>query len=245
MSTPNNPPQARDAAAWAKPIDKLKVTGTPAGATNLNVDGKQVVSPLQGFGQLWQKTYRVPLSGAHVSPAEMIKYWKEHLPDLMPPDSRFYPSLTGIQPGEVVLINANVPGVPMPVSTGVLILFADDESFAVMTPQGHPESGFNTFSAFIEDGVTVAQIQSLARANDPIFEFGFRFMGGSKQQENIWRHVLTTLAANFNITTPVEMRKVCVDSRLQWSQAKNVWHNSIIRTTLNLPVRLTRKVFKR
>ncbi len=141
MSTPNNPPQARDAAAWAKPIDKLKVTGTPAGATNLNVDGKQVVSPLQGFGQLWQKTYRVPLSGAHVSPAEVIKYWKEHLPDLMPPDSRFYPSLTGIQPGEVVLINANVPGVPMPVSTGVLILFADDESFAVMTPQGHPESG--------------------------------------------------------------------------------------------------------
>ena len=245
MSTPNNPPQARDAAAWAKPIDKLKVTGTPAGATNLNVDGKQVVSPLQGFGQLWQKTYRVALIGAPVSPAEVIQYWKEHLPDLMPPDSRFYPSLTGIQPGEVVLINANVPGVPMPVSTGVLILFADDESFAVMTPQGHPESGFNTFSAFTEDGVTVAQIQSLARANDPIFEFGFRFMGGSKQQENIWRHVLTTLAAQFSVTAQVEMRKVCVDSRLQWSQAKNVWHNSIVRTTLNLPVRLTRKVFKR
>ncbi len=70
-------------------------------------------------------------------------------------------------------------------------------------------------------------------------------MGGSKQQENIWRHVLTTLAAHFNVTAQVEMRKVCVDSRLQWSQAKNVWHNSIIRTTLNLPVRLTRKVFKR
>ena len=245
MSTPNNPPQARDAAAWAKPVDKLKVTGTPAGATNLNVDGKHVVSPLQGFGQLWQKTYRVPLIGAPVLPAEVVKYWKEHLPDLMPPDSRFYPSLTGIKPGEVVLISANVPGMPMPVSTGVLILFADDESFAVMTPQGHPESGFNTFSAFTEDGVTIAQIQSLARANDPIFEFGFRFMGGSKQQEKIWHHVLTTLAAQFNVAAPVEMRKVCVDARLQWSQARNVWHNSIIRTTLNTPVRLTRRVFKR
>jgi len=245
MSTPNNPPQARDAGNWAKPVDKLKVSDVPAGATNLNVEGKQVVNPLQGFGQLWQKTYRVQLSGASASPIEVIKHWKEHLPDLMPPDSRFYPSLTGIKPGEVVLINAKLPGVPMPVSTGVLILYADDESFSVMTPQGHPESGFNTFSAHVEEGITIAQIQSLARANDPIFEFGFRFMGGSRQQEKIWQHVLTSLAAHFNVTAQVEMHKVCVDARLQWSQAKNVWHNSIIRTTLNAPVRFTRRVFKR
>ncbi len=245
MSTPTNPPQARDAGNWAKPINKLKVTDTPSGAVNLNVDGKLVVSPLQGFGQLWQKTYRVKLTDAHITPVEVVAYWKEHLPDLMPADSRFYPSLTGIQPGEVVLISANIPGVPLHVSTGVLILFADDESFAVMTPQGHPESGFNTFSAYSENDVTFAQIQSLARANDPIFEIGFRFMGGSKQQENIWHHVLTALAANFNVTAQVEMRKVCVDSRLQWSQAGNVWHNAIIRTTLNAPLRLARKVFKR
>ena len=241
MSTPDNPPQARDAGNWAKPVDKLKVTDAPSGAVNLNVDGKHVVSPLQGFGQLWQKTYRVKLAGAQVSPVKVVAYWKEHLPELMPADSRFYPSLTGIKPGEVVLINANLPGVPMPVSTGVLILYADDESFSVMTPQGHPESGFNTFSALIEDGVTVAQIQSLARANDPIFEFGFRFMGGSKQQEKIWHHVLGSLAAQFGVAAPVEMRKVCVDSRLQWSQAGNIWHNSIIRTTLNAP----RRLFKR
>jgi hypothetical protein len=245
MSTPTTTPPARDAGNWAKPVDKLKVTDTPSGAVNLNVDGKQVVSPLQGFGQLWQKTYRVKLAGAQVTPVEVVAYWKEHLPDLMPAESRFYPSLTGIKPGEVVLINANLPGVPVPVSTGVLILYADDESFSVMTPQGHPESGFNTFSAFVEDGVTFAQIQSLARANDPIFEFGFRFMGGSKQQENIWQHVLTALAANFSVTAQVETRKTCVDSRLQWSQAKNVWHNSIIRTTLNAPVRMTRRIVKR
>ena len=133
MSTPSNTPQTRDAGNWAKPVDRLKVTDTPRGAVNLNVDGKQVVSPLQGFGQLWQKTYRVKLAGAQVTPVEAVAYWKEHLPDLMPADSRFYPSLTGIKPGEVVLINANLPGVPVPVSTGVLILYADDESFSVMT----------------------------------------------------------------------------------------------------------------
>ena len=241
MATSDNPPQARDEGNWAKPVAKLHTTNIPAGALNLNVDGKRVVSPLQGFGQLWQKTYRVKLAGAQATPTEVVAYWKEHLPDLMPADSRFYPSLTGIKPGEVVLISANLPGVPMPVSTGVLILYADDESFSVMTPQGHPESGFNTFSAFVEDNVTVTQIQSLARANDPIFEFGFRFMGGSKQQEKIWHYVLASLAAHFNVAALVEMRKVCVDSRLQWSQAKNVWHNSIIRTTLNAPMRLIKR----
>jgi len=206
---------------------------------NLNVDGRQVVGPLQGFGSLWRKTYRMRLSGVSLSPEEVIRAWKENLPALMPADSRFYPSVTGVQPGEVVLINATLPGIPggMPVSTGVLILYSDDVSFTVMTPEGHPESGFNTFSAFQEDGTTVAQIQSLARANDPIFEFGFRFLGGSKQQERIWRHVLSALAEHLGVSASVEVQKECLDPRWQWSKAKNVWRNAVIRTTLNAPVR--------
>jgi hypothetical protein len=28
------------------------------GATNINVEGRRAVGPLQGFDQLWQKTYR-------------------------------------------------------------------------------------------------------------------------------------------------------------------------------------------
>jgi len=237
--------QPRDAANWAKPVDKLRVTGTPAGALNLNVEGKQVVGPLQGFGRLWQKTYRVPLSEANVSPQDVVRVWKEKLPELMPNDSRFYPSITGVQPGEVIIINATLPGVPGTISTGVMILYADEEAFTVMTPEGHPESGFNTFSAYAEDGVTIAQIQSLARANDPIYELGFRFMGGSSQQEKIWHHVLTQLAAQFEVPAQVTMQKTCVDNRLQWSQAKNVWHNAMIRSTLNLPVRTARRVFGR
>jgi hypothetical protein len=133
----------------------------------------------------------------------------------------------------------------MPVSTGVLILYADDESFSVMTPDGHPESGFNTFSALEEDGVTVCQIQSLARANDPIYEFGFRYMGGGSQQEQIWRHLLTQIAQHYDVEPAIEVRKQCVDSRLQWSKAGNVWHNAVIRTTLTAPVRWTKKVFGR
>ncbi len=243
----NNEKAAASEAAWAKTVSKLTVEEMPDEAINLNVDGRKVVGPLQGFGALWQKTYKVRLNDNSVSPQEVVKTWKEKLPEFMPDNSRFYPSLTGVAPGEVVLINATLPGIPggMPVSTGVMILYADDVSFTVMTPEGHPESGFNTFSAYEEDGATVAQIQSLARANDPVFEIGFRFMGGSGQQEKIWHHVLGQLASEFGSASEIQMEKKCVDSRIQWSQAKNVWHNAVIRTTLNTPVRWAKRIVKR
>ncbi|MFN2167529.1 MAG: hypothetical protein ACK2U9_14845 [Anaerolineae bacterium] len=238
MSEQETVPVDRE-AAWAKPVGKLQVVEAPDGALNLNVDGRGLTGPLQGFGQLWQKTYRIRLAGSQATPGEVVSFWKANLPHLMPDDSRFYPSLSGVKPGEVLLINATLPGMPggMPVSTGVLVLYADDESFSVMTPDGHPESGFNTFSAFEADGVTVCQIQSLARANDPVYELGFRLLGGGEQQERIWHHVLTQLAANYGVTAAVEMDKVCVDGRLQWNRAGNVRHNAVIRTTLMAPVR--------
>ncbi|HSN73486.1 MAG TPA: hypothetical protein VL334_00175 [Anaerolineae bacterium] len=235
----------RDAAYWAKPVSGLTVGDVSAGANNLNVEGRASVGPLMGFGQLWQKTYRIRL-GSSVTAEQVVAAWKANLPNLMPDNSRFYPSLTGVAPGEVVLINATLPGLPggIPVSTGVRIIYADDVSFTVMTPAGHPEAGFNTFSAFEEEGETVAQVQSLGRANDPVYEMGYRLMGGAKQQEAIWRHVLTTLAALFGIKGQVEMQKVVVDPRLQWRNASNVWHNALIRTVINAPVRWMRKLDK-
>jgi hypothetical protein len=237
--------ESRDAAHWAAPVSKLEVSDVPSGAVSLNVEGRHVVGPLQGFGQLWQKTYRLRLADVEVSPDDVVSHLKQTLPEYMPDDSRFYPSVTGVEPGEVVLINATLPGVPFSIATGVLVLYSDDESFTLMCPEGHPESGWNTFSAYDEDGITVAQIQSLARANDPVFEFGFRFMGGSKQQERIWNGVLTRLAKHYGVTAQVETRKSLVDNRIQWSQAKNVWFNSALRSVVNLPIRMTRRVFRR
>ena len=34
-----------------------------------------------------------------------------------------------------------------------------------------------------DDGLTVAQIQSLARANDPIYELGFRIVGSTQGED--------------------------------------------------------------
>jgi hypothetical protein len=222
--------QPRDAAYWAKWVEKLEVSDVPEGAANVNVQGRREVGALQGFGQLWQKTYRVRLTGAKVTPEEAVRVWKERFPEFQPPNSRFYPSMAGVAPGEVLFISASVGG--MPVYTGVRVIYADDESFTVMTPEGHPESGWNTFSAYRDaDGTTVAQIQSLARANDPIYEVGFRIVG-STTQERIWTHVLKSLAAHFGVNEPVTLEKVCVDPKLQWSYVKNVWQNAGARSML-------------
>jgi hypothetical protein len=220
----------------------------PEGAANVNVRGRREVGALQGFGRMWQKTYRVRLNGVEAEPAEVVRVWKERFPALQPPNSRFYPSLAGVAPGELLFISASVGG--MPVHTGVRVIYADDESFTVMTPEGHPESGWNTFSAYRDDldGTTVAQIQSLARANDSIYELGFR-IAGSTEQERIWTHVLKSLAAHFGADDePVSLERVCVDPKLQWSQAKNVWHNAGARSmiyTMAAPARWARSFARR
>src|SRR6056297_2262713 len=70
------PAPARDADSWARHTGPLSVGSTPEGALNLNVEGRQLASPMQGFGKLWQKTYRVALDGADLAPAEVIAVWK-------------------------------------------------------------------------------------------------------------------------------------------------------------------------
>jgi Domain of unknown function (DUF1990) len=251
MTNPTSNPQPnppRDAANWAGRVETLKVADVPAGAVNINVEGRRVVGPLQGFGALWQKTYQVRLRRDGLTPAEVVRAWKENLPAFQPPQNRFYPSVAGVTPGEVVLISATVQG--LPVSTGVMVLYADDESFTLMTPQGHPESGWVTFSAFEDEaaeGTIVAQIQSMARANDPIYEVGFQLFG-ARQQEKIWTHVLASLAAYFGCSEPVSLNKICVDPKVQWSQMKNIWHNAAMHSMLYMlaaPARWVRGMVRR
>ncbi len=224
--------QPRDAAYWSGQVSGLKVSNVPSGALNLNVEGKLVNGPLQGFGQMWQKTYRITLRGDSLSAKDVIKAWKEHFPDFWPAGNRFYGPLTGIAPGEVALLNLSMPG-GITLSTGVLVLYADEESFTLMTPQGHVFAGWITFSAYDEDKSIVTQAQVLMRASDPMYEMGLRF-GGHKQENLFWEHTLQALAAHVQGDTaiPVQTELICVDPHLQWSQAKNIWHNAAMRTAM-------------
>jgi hypothetical protein len=242
----------RDAPNWAKPVARLKVEDVPAGAININLEGRQVVGPMQGFGGLWQKTFRIRLPGVQKTPAEVMQTWKENFPKFQPPENHFYPPMTGIQPGAVVFIDGKVPALPglpplLPVASGVMILYADDESFTVMTPEGFPEAGWNTFSVYEEDGAPVAQVQTLARANDIIYELWFRYLGSSQQQDRTWSHVLTALAAHHGIQGQVQSHRVCLDPQLQWQNFGNIWHDAGLHTVLYLlgaPFRWVAGLFK-
>ena len=71
---------------------------------------------------------------------------KTNFASFWPRGNHFYGPITGIAPGEVALLNIKTGG--MPLSTGVLVLYADDESFTLMTPEGHMFAGWITFSSF-------------------------------------------------------------------------------------------------
>jgi hypothetical protein len=232
----------RDSAYWAKQVSKLKVGEVPEDAINRNVEGRRVVGPIQGFGKMWQKTYRVRLHGADVTPQEVIRVWKEEFASFWPEKNFFYGPLTGIAPGEVAVLNLAMPG-RLKLSTGVMVLYADDESFTFMTPQGHMLAGWITFSAYEQDGETVAQAQELIRAQDPASEVGLA-MFGARQQDRFWEHTLRSLAARFGAEAEFEKQIVCVDRRRQWRRAGNVWHSAAIRSglyTMGAPMRAVRR----
>src|SRR3954454_11523152 len=238
MSDVNEKAAARDATNWAKKVSTLNVAEVPEGAININVEGKRLAGPIQGFGKMWQKTYQVRLPRERVSATDLIATWKQRFPEFWPEGNSFYGPLTGIAPGEVALLNMTLPG-KMKLSTGVMVLYADEESFTLMTPQGHMFAGWITFSATEVDADTVAQAQVLMRASDPIFELGLT-LGGHEQEDRFWQHTLTQLAAHFDCDADVATRVICLDKNRQSSKWRNVGNSSAIRSTvftLGAPVR--------
>jgi hypothetical protein len=234
------------AATWAKAVSRLNVSDVPEGAMNLNVEGRRLASPIQGFGKMWQKTYQIRIPSEKVSAATLVETWKQRFPDFWPEGNQFYGPLTGIAPGEVAVLNVSLPG-KMKLSTGVMVLYADEESFTLMTPEGHMFAGWITFSATEVDDETVAQAQVLMRASDPIFELGLA-LGGHKQEDRFWQHTLTAVAEHFGHTGDVDTAVVCVDRKRQWRRWRNVWQSSAIRSSIYMmgaPGRGVKRLFTR
>jgi hypothetical protein len=234
---PGGPARPRDHGSWAPKVSRLSVPRRGAGA---NVGGRRLTGPVQGFGRMWQKTYRLEL-GPAISPESAIATWKAHFGEFWPGGSRFQGSLTGITPGDVALLDVGIGG-GVRLSTGVFVLYADDESFTLMTPQGHMFAGWITFSASrVEQAaagggdlaeVTVIQAQLLMRANDPLYELGLS-LGGHRMEDQFWARTLTALGRFLGAPpAPVHTRTVCVDPRRQWRRAGQVWHNSLVRTMM-------------
>ncbi|MEM7799489.1 MAG: DUF1990 family protein [Chloroflexota bacterium] len=230
---------------WAKPTAHLELGQIAGDAMNINVAGRQLNSPLQGFGQLWQKTYRLPLVNATLEPQEIIADWKRNFASYWPGENRFYGSAEGVAPGEVAVLNLSMPG-GMRVTTGIRVIYADDASFSFMTPQGHMFAGMITFSAEAEDGLTWVQIQAMVRAGDPLYEIGCRLKFAHTMEDKFWHDTLQNLrkalGADFKA---VEQSTQLIDPRVQWGEVGNIWHNAAIRTMLYLPIHLGKKMLLR
>jgi pyruvate/2-oxoglutarate dehydrogenase complex dihydrolipoamide dehydrogenase (E3) component/anti-anti-sigma regulatory factor len=219
---------------WAEPVSELSVPDMQEEARNLNVNGRSPTGPVNGFGQLCQKTFHLHIQDSTIFPEQAVQELKNNFPSFQPSFNRFYPSSVGIQAGEIVLIDSSTPGGP--VSTGVMVLYSDDRSFTFNTPQGHPECGFVSFSGHQATKGTIVQILGLARASDPLYEAAFRLMG-SKIQTRIWTHVLTSLALHLGVRPEITFDQELIDKSLRWSQMRNIQHNAQIRTLINEPKR--------
>ena len=237
------PRTPRDSESWARPVDRLSTTAKTGGMDT--VTGRRVSGPIQGFGQMWQKTFKVSLAGTDHTPESVVGHWKNGFPTFWPKGSSFYAPLAGITPGEVALFDVQpVAGSPVRMSSGILVIYADRESFTFMTPEGHALSAWITFSAFRDGDTTIAQVQALERTADPLIELSYLF-GANRANDRFWELTLENLAKSLGVDVPViESQKVCVDKRRQWRYFRNLRHSaafSMAIGTVTAPARWVRR----
>jgi len=194
---------------------------------------------------MWEKTYSLN-AGQVTAPRDAIATWKAHFPEFWPKGNRFAGALAGISPGDVALLDLAMGG-GVKLSTGVFVLYADQESFTLMTPQGHMFAGWITFSADEAEADTIIRAHVLMRANDPLYELGMMF-GGHGKEDRFWAQTLATLGTRLGVPDPqVETRSTCVDNHRQWRHARNIWHNAMLRSmlqTIATPVTALRRRFR-
>lgn len=248
VTPPDQPSQATTPRApyddrWAPPVERLHVSGLAKKANNLNVEGRRVLSPLNGFGRMIFKTYRIRLVGATLTPAELISAWRANFASFWPKGNRYVGPHEVISAGDTAVLNLTLLG-PLKLNTGIYVIYAGDTSFCFITPQGHMFGGLITFSAYTDGGVTVARVQPLIRASDPFYEMTLRLGIGGAIEDRFWKQSLRNLAAFAGASGAAEMQTEVIDRGVQWANVRNIWYNAAIRTTfytLAAPLRWLRR----
>ncbi len=223
-------------AGWAPYIERIKVTERPEGALIRNMDNRRLQPQIKGFGKMWQKTFWLTIDKPEFTPKDIILKLMQNFVVFQIPENFFYPTSKGLSPGALVFIDSKTPGGI--VSTGIYVLYVEDTSFTYITPQGHPEAGWITFSAKEEDGKIRLQIQGLVRASDPFYEIAYA-IAGQAFQEKIWLNVLTQMAKHLEIEDNGQMVKYKPAGNWQWGKAGNIWYNAQLR---GLPLNITKFV---
>ena len=82
------------------------------------------------------------------------------------------------------------------------------------------------------------------RAQLPVAEVVVGYAGQTSPPKN----TLQSLSAHFGVSAQPQMKATCVDPKLQWSQAKNIWYNAALRSAIyaaTAPLRWVQKPFIR
>ncbi len=121
---------------------------------NINVHGRRISSPVNGFGRLWEKKYRLRLHDTDLEPRQIISLWRSEFAAFWPKGNHLFTSENAsIAPGTTALLNLALPG-GLVLATGLTVIYADDTSFSFMTAEGHILSGWITFSCFRKNDAT-------------------------------------------------------------------------------------------
>ena len=203
-----------------------------APTTAWGVTGRRVTGPEQGFGRLWQRTYTCPIGDVRPRRSEAIAEWRAHFGEFWPGRQPVLRRVEGINPGDVAPI-AVAAGGGLKLTTGVLVLYADDESFSFMTPEGHMFAGMITFSAHENAGGTVLQTQVLDPAQRPALRAGH----GRDEADGgplLGRHHAQPRQRLGAVGCNVDVTSIVVDRKRLWRNARNIRYNAGVRSVLHL-----------
>jgi hypothetical protein len=220
----------------SKPDDPRRDSEILAEADELDLGDQRAVGPDEGFGRLWRKIHRVQLSGSPASPEQVISAWKTHFGEFWPGENRFFGPITALAPGALAVISLEMPA-SVTLSSGVILVESNARGFTLITPKGHMLAGRLHFSTNAETGPTTAEVDMRIRAADPLFELGM-VLFGHRRENRFWEQTLRNLAASFNVPGELETLVICEDRGYQWSRARNILHNGLIRNGL---VRIRRR----
>jgi anti-anti-sigma factor len=242
--SPGPPPtgQASPLSGWAKSVDRLSLSAIPAGVMNINVHGRRISSPANGFGRLWEKKYRLRLHDTDLEPQQIISLWRSEFATFWPKGNHLFTSENApIAPGTSALLNLTLPG-GLVLATGLTVIYADDRSFSFMTAEGHMLSGWITFSCFRANAATIIEVHPLFRASDPLMELGFR-LGAAAQEDLFWHETLGNLARRLGTYGDFAQQDVLIDRDVQWRRFANLRYSAAIRSSLYMPAYLLKKGF--
>jgi hypothetical protein len=222
---PNAPPPGQGRGSAPLPADTLEH----------NVRGRPITGADDGFGQLWRSRYRIHLAGVAMTPVELARYWRAEFGHFWPEGNVFYRPVSGLEEGEVALFDLSMP-LGTHLSTGIVVADVTPTSFTYLTSRGHAFAGCITFSA--EESATgpVAQVESVVRATDPIYELGLP-LGGRARDDGFWEQALRNLSAHLGVRAEPETTLDLLDRHRRWRNAGNIRDNAYLHTAVAMLVR--------